>query len=51
MTLITNHAMIAARNWRRWGRAAAIAYARNRGVPLRLVILARQLQVAEDNGL
>lgn len=51
MTLTTHHAMIAARNWRRWGRHAAIAYAHNRGVPLRLVVLARQLQVAEDNGL
>lgn len=43
-------AIRAATNWRNWGRHAAISYARNRGVPLRLVVLARQLQVATMAG-
>lgn len=42
------HAVFACRaaaNWHIWGRSAAIAYCRNRGVPLALLRLARQLQV------
>ena len=44
------HAIRAAANWNRWGRASCIAYARNRAVPLRLVVIARQLHVATMNG-
>ena len=44
------HALIASANWHRWGRASCIAYARNRAVPLRLVVIARQLHVATANG-
>ena len=44
------HAIRAAANWRIWGRDAAVRYCRNRGVPLRLMVLARQLQVATMAG-
>ena len=44
------HAIRAAANWRIWGRHAAMQYCRARGVPLRLLVLARQLQVATING-
>ena len=50
MTTQAEIAIRAASNWRNWGRAAAIAYARNRGVSVRLVALARQLHVAAQNG-
>ena len=44
------HAIRAAANWRIWGRRAAVMYCRNRGVPLSLWRLARQLQVATMAG-
>ena len=44
------HAIRAAANWRTWGRHAAVQYCRNRRVPLRLMVLARQLQVATCHG-
>ena len=44
------HAIRAAANWNRWGRASCIAYARNRAVPIRLVVIARQLHVATCHG-
>lgn len=44
------HAIRAAANWTNWGRHAAMQYCRARGVPLRLLVLARQLQVATING-
>ena len=44
------HAIRAAANWRIWGRRAAVMYCRNRGVPLSLLRLARQLQVATMAG-
>ena len=44
------HAIRAAANWRTWGRHAAVQYCRNRRVPLRLMVLARQLQVATMAG-
>lgn len=40
------HAIRASMNWHNWGRRNALLYCRNRGVPLRLLVLARQLQVA-----
>lgn len=40
------HAIRAAANWRIWGRRAAVMYCRNRGVPIALLRLARQLQAA-----
>jgi hypothetical protein len=44
------HAIRAAANWRTWGPHAAVQYCRNRRVPLRLMVLARQLQVATCHG-
>lgn len=44
------HAIRAAANWRIWGRDAVVRYCRNNRVPLRLVVMARQLQVATANG-
>lgn len=38
------HALKAARMWDNIGRYAAIRYIAKRGIPLRLVILARQLE-------
>ncbi len=43
-------AMRAANCWHIWGRAAVIGYCRNNRVPLRLVIMARQLQVVTAAG-
>ena len=43
-------AIIASCNWKIWGRDAAVRYCRNRGVPLSLLRLARQLQVATMKG-
>ena len=44
------HAIRAAANWRIWGRDAVVRYCRNNRVPLRLVIMARQLQVVTAAG-
>lgn len=44
------HAIRAAANWHVWGRRAAVMYCRNRGVPMALLRLARQLHVATVNG-
>ena len=44
------HAIRAAANWRIWGRRNAVIYCRNRGVPMALLRLARQLHVATVNG-
>lgn len=44
------HAIRAAANWRIWGRDAVVRYCRNNRVPLRLVVMARQLQVATAAG-
>ena len=41
------HAIRAAQNWNSWGRYAATRYAQNRGVPLALVRLARQLEATK----
>ena len=45
------HAIRAAANWRIWGRRAAVMYCRNRGVPIALLRLARQLHVVYAEGL
>lgn len=45
------HACRAAACWRIWGRAAAVAYCRNRGVPMALLRLARQLHVVTMRGI
>jgi hypothetical protein len=42
------HAIRAATNWTNWGSFAASRYAANRGVPARLVRLARQLHAARE---
>lgn len=42
-----HHAIRAAKNINSWGRINATAYCRNRGVPLRLFYLARQLEAAK----
>jgi hypothetical protein len=44
MSVQAQEAIRAAKNFRRWGRAMAFAFCRNRGVPMRLVTLARQLE-------
>ena len=38
------HAIIAAKNWKRWGRVNAVLYCKQRGVPIRLLCLARLLE-------
>jgi hypothetical protein len=42
------HAIRAAVNWTTWGSFSASRYAAKRGVPARLVRLARQLHAARD---
>lgn len=44
-------AVNAAKNFKNWGRYAALRYCEKRGVPLRLLTLARVLQTAKENGL
>lgn len=44
------HAIRAAANWRNWGRNACLRYCRDNHVPLRLLVLARQLHTATSNG-
>lgn len=44
------HAIRAAVNYRVWGPHAAFAYCRNKGVPVRLMVLARQLQSVTKAG-
>ena len=39
-------AIFAAKHWRQWGFHAVRRYLERRGVPLRLAVLARQLEVA-----
>lgn len=39
-------AVRAARNWNRWGRFAALRYAKKRNCPVRLIALARFLNRA-----
>ena len=38
----------AAKGWKTWGRYAAERFAKNRGVDLRLVRLARQLEASKE---
>ena len=47
MTTQAEHAIRAARCVKLWGRDAAMRYCRNRGVPVRLFTLARQLEAAQ----
>lgn len=44
------HAIRAAANWRIWGRFAAVRYCQRHGVPIALLRIARQLQVAHAAG-
>ena len=44
------HAIRAAANWRIWGRFAAVRYCQRHGVPIALLRIARQLQVATMAG-
>lgn len=48
------HAQIAiraAKNYRSWGRYAAVTYCRKRGVPIALLTLARVLETARRAGV
>lgn len=47
MTKESQAALEAAKNWKRWGSAAAIRYAEKRGASLRLITIARQLLAVE----
>ena len=49
ISLQTMHAIRAAHNWNAWGKRNAVMYCRNRGVPISLLRLARQLHVATVN--
>lgn len=46
----TEQVIKAARNWKNWGSYAVTRYCENRGIDLRLVRLARQLEAATKAG-